>query len=58
MCDERHVLMECSALADLRVAFAPLIAECSGIMARLVWANDQPLVSKYIIACLDRAEVR
>ena len=46
MCDERHVLMECSALADLKVAFAALIAECSGIMAKLVWANDQPLVSK------------
>ena len=56
ICDERHVLMECSALLDLRVAFAPLIAEASGIMARLVWADDQPLVSKYIIACLNRAE--
>ena len=42
---KRHVLMECSALLDLRVAFAPLIAEASGIMARLVWADDQPLVS-------------
>ena len=41
MCDERHVLMECSALLDLRVTFAPLIAEASGIMARLVWADDQ-----------------
>ena len=58
VCDERHVLMECSALLDLRVAFAPLIAEASGIMARLVWADDQPLVSKYIIACLNRAESR
>ena len=28
----------------------------SGIMARLVWADDKPLVSKYIIACLNRAE--
>ena len=56
ICDERHVLMECSALLDLRVTFAPLIAEASGIMARLVWADDQPLVSKYIIACLNRAE--
>ena len=24
----------------------PLIAESSGIMAQLVWADDQPLVSK------------
>ena len=38
MCDERHVLMECSAPVDLRVlrdAFALLIAEASGIMAKL-----------------------
>ena len=23
-------------------------------MARLVWARNQPMVSRYIIACLDR----
>ena len=28
--------------------------ECSGVMARLVWARNQPMVSRYIIACLDR----
>ena len=50
--DERHMLLECPALADLRDEFSPLIAECSGVMARLVWA--QPMVSRYIIACLDR----
>ena len=57
LCDERHVLLECPALGDLRSQYAPLIAESSGIMAKLVWADDQPLVSKYIIACLDRSEV-
>ena len=46
-----------SALGDLRSQYAPLIAESSGVMAQLVWADDQPLVSKYIIACLDRSEV-
>ena len=51
---ERHVLLECPALADLRDEFSPLIAECSGVMARLVWARNQPMVSRYIIACLDR----
>ena len=56
ICDERHVPTECSGLLDLRVAFSPLIAEASGIMARLVWADDQPLVSKHIIACLNQAE--
>ena len=52
-----HILLECPALGDLRSQYAPLIAESSGIMAQLVWAGDQPLVSKYIIACLDRSEV-
>ena len=57
LCDERHVLLECPALGDLRSQYAPLIGESSGVMAQLVWADDQPLVSKYIIACLDRSEV-
>ena len=42
LCDERHVFLECPALDDVRIKFAPLIAESSGIMALLVWADDQP----------------
>ena len=57
LCDERHILLVCAALGDLRSQYAPLIAESSGVMAQLVWADDQPLVSKYTIACLDRSEV-
>ena len=57
LCDERHVLLECPALDNLRIEFALLIAESSDIMAQLVGTDDQPLVSKYIIACLDRCEV-
>ena len=41
--DERHMLMGCPALADLRDEFSPLVAECSDVMARLVWARNQPL---------------
>ena len=52
--DERHMLLECPGLADLRDECSPLVAECSGVMARLVWARNQPMVSRYIIACLDR----
>ena len=48
------MLLECPALAGLRDEFSPLIAECSGVMARLVWAGNQPMVSRDIIACLDR----
>ena len=45
------------AFEKKRSQYAPLIAESSGVMAQLVWADDQPLVSKHIIACLDRSEV-
>ena len=38
--DERHLLLECPALADVRTEFSQLIAHCSGIMARLVWFKD------------------
>ena len=60
ICDKRHVLQECPALADVRVVFTPFaplivaIAEGSGIMAQQIWADDQPSLSKYIIACLIR----
>ena len=51
MGDERHMLLECPALRD---EYSPLVAECSGVMARLVWVRNQPMVSRYIVACLDR----
>ena len=54
--DDRHMLPECPALAGLRDEISPLVAECSGVMARLVRARTMPMhmVSRYIIACLDR----
>ena len=48
------MLFECPALADLRDDFSPRVAECSGGLARLVWATNQLMVSRYIIACLER----
>ncbi len=52
--DERHMLLECSALSDLRAEFSTLVSACSGVMARLMWSKDQLLLSRYIIRCLDR----
>ena len=46
--------LEWPALIDLRDEFSPLITKCSGVMARLVWARNQPMISRCIIACLDR----
>ena len=52
--DERHMLLECPALADLRLQFSSLLLSCSSVMKRLLWAKDQHEVCRYIIACLDR----
>ena len=52
--DERHMLLECPALADLRLQFSTLLLPCSSVMRRLLWAKDQHEVCRYIIACLDR----
>ena len=52
--DGRHMLLECPALADVGDEFFSMVADCSGVMARLVWARDQPKVSRWIITCLDR----
>ena len=39
--DERHMLLECPALADLSLQFSSLLLRCSGVMRRLLWAKDQ-----------------
>ena len=52
--DERHMPLECPARADRMDKSSPLAADCSGVMAGLVWDINQPMVSRYIIACLDR----
>ena len=38
--DERHMLLECPALAALRLQFSSLLLPCSGVMRRLLWAKD------------------
>ena len=48
--DERHMLLECPALADLRLQFSSLLPSCSSVMRRLLWAKDQHEVCRYIVA--------
>ena len=39
--DERHMLLECPALADLRLQFSSLLLSCSSVrLRRLLWAKD------------------
>ena len=52
--DEGHTIFEWPARADLSETLFLLVTDCSGVMARLVWAKDQPMVSIYIIARPDR----
>ena len=44
--DQRHMLLELPALADLRREFSPVVASCSGVMARLLRVKDQTMVSR------------
>ena len=41
------MLLECSALADFREELSPHVADCSGVMTRVVWAKNSSIVSKY-----------
>ena len=52
--EERHMLLECPALADLRLQFSSLLLSCCSVMRRLLWAKDQREVCRDIVACLDR----
>ena len=52
--DERHMLLECPALAGLILQFSLFLLSCSGVMRRLLWAKDQHDVCRYIVACLDK----
>ena len=37
----------------LSLSLSPMVAKCSGVVARLVWARNQPMVSRYIIALIE-----
>ena len=52
--DEGRMLLECPALAGLRLQFSSFLLPYSSVMRRLLWAKDQHQVCRYIIACLDR----
>ena len=52
----RGMRVESSAPADLSMKVSLLIMECLGVMAMLVWANDQALVCKWFVACLDKLQ--
>ena len=54
--DEQHILLECPALSDIRAELADKITQSSAVMARLVWAEDQARIGRYIAAGLNRLQ--
>ena len=53
LCDEKHVLFECSALQGLRDEYASLFSDvCT--MKQFLWQDDLFSVAKFIHACLDK----
>ena len=53
LCDEKHVIFECSALQGLRDEYASLISDvCT--MKQFLWQDDLVSVAKFIHACLDK----
>ena len=53
LCDEKHVVFECSALQGLRDEYASLFSDvCT--MKQFLWQDDLVSVAKFIHACLDK----
>ena len=50
--DERHALLECATLADVRDRFPDLIAGTENTACLLLWHKVQMAVLTYVTACL------
>ena len=53
LCDEKHMVFECSSLQGLRDEYAFLFSDmCT--MKQFLWQDDLVSVAKFIHACLDK----
>ena len=53
LCDEKHVVFECSALQGLRDEYASLFSDvCT--MKQFLWQDDLVSVAKFIHGCSDK----
>ena len=50
-CDERHALLECPALVDLRARFG-LLFRGPAVMRHFMWQPDMILLARYVSECL------
>ena len=53
LCDEKHVVFQCSALQDLRDEYASLFSDAC-TMKEFLWQDDLVSVAKLFLACLDK----
>ena len=53
LCDEKHVVFQCSGLQDLRDEYASLFLDAC-TMKEFLWQDDLVSVAKFIHACLDK----
>ena len=54
-CDERHVLLECPALAHLREQYQQLFGAHT-FMRQFMWQADMLQLARYVVACLKAVE--
>lgn len=55
LCDERHLIFECSALSDLRVKYRQLFTLATATMSDFMWQKDTLLVAKFVSDALAMA---
>ena len=53
VCDEKHVVFECSMLAGLRVKYRRLFSVYTQTMLRFMWQKDIAGVASFVSECLD-----
>ena len=51
--DERHLIFECPALADIRAGFASLFTAHTATMRQFINQSDQRGVLNFVVRCLD-----
>ena len=53
LCDEKHMVFQCSALQHLCEQYSPLFVGTS-TMKQFVWQDDLVSVARFVHACLDQ----
>ena len=55
--DEKHVLLECRALEDVRVAYSDLLASCNGSMQSLLNSGSTSQLAWFVHKCMKQIDI-